>query len=130
MKVYLLGAPGDREACEQIKQQTRHPHISTLAGNLSLLESAALMEDAQMNYVNDSAPMHLASAVNAPTCVVYCSTIPAFGFGPLAEHAKIIETEDKLDCRPCGLHGLNECPKGHFQCALSIQVKRLVDVMG
>ena len=129
LKIYLLGGPGDREACENIRQQSNHPQITTLAANLSLLESAALMEDARMNYVNDSAPMHLASAVNAPTCVIYCSTIPGFGFGPLADQTKIIEVEEKLSCRPCGLHGQAQCPEGHFRCANSIDVNRLIQVM-
>ena len=27
-----------------------------------------------------------------------------------------IQIEENLDCRPCGLHGHKECPKGHFKC--------------
>lgn len=70
-----------------------------------------------MNYVNDSAPLHLASAVNAPVTAVFCSTVPAFGFTPLSDFSKIVETKHELDCRPCGLHGFHACPKGHFKCA-------------
>jgi heptosyltransferase-2 len=88
-----------------------------MAGKLSLLESAAIMAGARMNFVNDSAPMHLASAVNAPVTAVFCSTVPAFGFGPLSDNAFIAETTIPLDCRPCGLHGYTVCPKGHFKCA-------------
>lgn len=79
-----------------------------------------------MNYVNDSAPLHIASAMNAPITAVFCSTVPAFGFGPLSDHSKIIETKLMLDCRPCGLHGFKSCPKGHFKCALSIEAKDLL----
>ena len=43
------------------------------------------MSRAGMNYVNDSAPLHFASAMNAPVTAVYCSTIPGFGFGPLSD---------------------------------------------
>jgi len=74
------------------------------------------MSEAKMNYTNDSAPMHLCSAMNAPVTAVFCSTIPEFGFGPLSEKSFIVETHEKLDCRPCGLHGYNQCPKGHFKC--------------
>ena len=63
-----------------------------------------------MNYVNDSAPMHMASAVNAPTTAIYCSTIPSFGFGPVATDSVIVETKKELECRPCGLHGRKKCP--------------------
>jgi heptosyltransferase-2 len=82
-----------------------------------------------MNYVNDSAPMHLASAMNAPTCAVYCSTVPAFGFGPLSEKSFIVEIDYPLYCRPCGLHGYNACPEKHFKCAYDIEVKRLADIL-
>jgi ADP-heptose:LPS heptosyltransferase len=83
---------------------------------LSLMESAALMKGAKMNYVNDSGPMHIASAMNASVTAFFCSTIPDFGFTPLSEISFIKQVDHDLDCRPCGLHGFNSCPKGHFKC--------------
>lgn len=127
MQVYLLGSKSDYKRCEQIMKRSNHQAIFNFAGKLSLLESAALMKDAVMNYVNDSAPMHLCSAVNAKTTAVYCSTVPAFGFGPLADDALVIESEEKLDCRPCGLHGLKQCPEGHFRCATNISLAKLLE---
>ena len=100
-----------------------------LAGQLSFLQSAALMEQASMNYVNDSAPMHFASAVNAPVTAVYCSTIPAFGFGPLSDEKFIVEIKEPLDCRPCGLHGYRACPRGHFNCAYKIEDSQLLQTL-
>ncbi len=122
-KVYLLGAPGDLELCAAIKAESIHHKIEILAGEISLLQSAALMEKARMNYVNDSAPMHLASAVNAKVTAVFCSTIPEFGFGPLSEESHVIQTKETLQCRPCGLHGKKECPEGHFNCAKTINIQ-------
>lgn len=121
--VFLLGAPADREACALIQEQSGHPNVHNAAGTLSLLASAALMEGAQMNYVNDSAPLHLASSVNAPVRAVFCSTIPAFGFGPLSDQSGIIEATTPLNCRPCGLHGHKACPKKHFFCAEKIDIQ-------
>ena len=121
-RIYLLGAPGDAPLCEGILQQAGNPNAQSLCGQLSLLQSAALMEGAVMNYVNDSAPMHLCSAMNAPVTAIYCSTVPYFGFGPLSEVSRVVETPERLDCRPCGLHGYRECPKGHFKCAHTIPV--------
>jgi ADP-heptose:LPS heptosyltransferase len=129
--VYLLGAPGDTESCERIKSQTiNSENITVLAGKLSFLESAALMEKAAMNYVNDSAPMHIASAMNAPVAAVFCSTVPAFGFGPLSDQSFNIETKIALTCRPCGLHGKKACPEGHFKCAETIGKEQLLQVLG
>ena len=121
--IYLLGGPDDFAACEHIKDQSDGDYVVNLAGKLTFLQSAALIKDAIMNYVNDSAPMHISSSVNAPTTAVYCSTLPQFGFGPLADDATIVETKQILDCRPCGLHGKKTCPKGHFDCAETIELK-------
>lgn len=117
LRVYLLGGPGDSALCEEIASQSGHSDIQVLAGKLSLLQSAALMSYAQMNYTNDSAPLHLCSAMNAPVTAVFCSTIPEFGFGPLSDKSFVVETHEIMDCRPCGLHGFDKCPKGHFRCS-------------
>lgn len=123
-RVYLLGAPSDKDACGNIKHRAYNKNLVNLAGKISLLQSAALMSKAKMNYVNDSAPLHLASAMNAPVKAVFCSTVPDFGFGPLSDDSTIIQTTKELDCRPCGLHGFKECPKGHFECAHSIATEQ------
>jgi heptosyltransferase-2 len=123
--VYLLGGQDDALLCEQLAQASGGRAVS-LAGQLRFLQSAALMRDADMNYVNDSAPMHLASAMNAPTTAVFCSTVPAFGFGPLAQVARVVEATPSPACRPCGLHGYKACPKGHFRCAHEIPTAAIV----
>ncbi|MFH1121377.1 MAG: glycosyltransferase family 9 protein [Bacteroidota bacterium] len=126
IRIILLGASDDADICNDIHARARHPEVISLAGKLGFLQSAAIMKNALMNYVNDSAPMHLASAVNAPVTVVYCSTVPAFGFGPLSVNAGIIEASPKPDCRPCGLHGHLQCPEGHFKCAETIKTEQLL----
>jgi heptosyltransferase-2 len=113
--IYLLGGPDDKELCEEIKLKTNAQKVINLAGKLSLMQSAALMKDAKRNFVNDSGPLHLASAMNAPVSAFFCSTTPLFGFGPLSDDSEIIEVEN-LACRPCGLHGHKECPMGNFRC--------------
>ena len=113
--IYLLGAPNDNILCEDIIQSSQRKNTFSLCGELSLLQSAALMQQAEMSYVNDSGPLHLASSVNANVTAFFCSTVPNFGFGPLSENSQIKEVNN-LDCRPCGLHGHKECPKGDFKC--------------
>lgn len=119
--VYLLGGPEDAAACTAIASAAARAKVFNTAGRLSLPASAALMANAAMNYVNDSAPLHLASAMNAPVAAVFCSTLPGFGFTPLSDVRTIVETLQPLSCRPCGLHGRRSCPQGHFACAETIQ---------
>lgn len=125
--IFLLGAPDDQAACAAIMESSNHPNTTNLAGKIGLLASAALMQKAKMNYVNDSAPMHLTSAVNANVTAIFCSTIPAFGFGPLSDNSRVVETTENLTCRPCGLHGHKACPQGHFKCAFSIPISTLLE---
>ncbi len=129
ISVYLLGAAGDIALCNNILLGIQHPSIHSFAGKLSFLESAALMHSAVMNFVNDSAPMHFASAVNASVAAIYCSTIPAFGFGPLSDTSHTIGVLQPLSCRPCGLHGKNACPQAHFHCAKWITTQQLLAVL-
>lgn len=129
LTIYLLGAPSDAPACDaMIALAGRKGEVVNLAGKLSLLQSAALQEGAVMNYVNDSAPLHLCSAMNAPTTAIFCSTVPEFGFGPLADRSRVVQTHEILDCKPCNLHGKSACPLGHFRCAWSISVAELASV--
>jgi ADP-heptose:LPS heptosyltransferase len=128
-KIYLMGAGSDSEACDRIMALSTHKSVENLAGKLNFLQSAKLMQGAVLNYVNDSAPMHLCSATNAPVCAIYCSTIPDFGFGPLSDFSRIVEVGTKLDCRPCGLHGHKTCPKGHFKCGFDIEISQLTQVL-
>jgi len=130
IRIYFLGSKNDYDLTEEIIKKSGHLNSLNLSGKLSFLESAALMKDAVMNFVNDSAPMHLASSVNAPTTAIFCSTVASFGFGPLSENATIIETKEILNCRPCGLHGFQKCPKKHFRCALTIDTKDLIKQIG
>lgn len=124
--VYLLGSDSDTSLCEDIIIKSGNKQAVNLAGKLTLLQTAALMQDAVMNFVNDSAPMHLASAVNAPVTAIYCSTVPSFGFGPLSDNSTIVETETPLSCKPCGLHGFHACPEKHFRCATTIKTEQLL----
>lgn len=128
--VYLLGSLPDAAACDRLAVGSGRANVISLAGRLDLLASAALMRGARMNYVNDSAPLHLCSAVGAPVAAVFCSTVPAFGFGPLSPVSFVVETQEPLSCRPCGLHGHGACPLGHFRCAYGIEVEQLLASSG
>ncbi len=124
--VYAMGGPGDYDLCQHILDQGKHQLSMNLAGKCNFLQSAALMKDAIMNYVNDSAPMHFCSSVNAPVTAIYCSTIPGFGYGPLSTKSFIVQINKNLACRPCGLHGKKQCPELHFDCGYKIEIAQLM----
>jgi len=124
-EIVLMGSAAEKHLSDKMEQAFTGSdrHIYNACGRFNLQEAIAVYQQCQMSFVNDSGPLHICSAVNTPTVAIFCSTIPAFGFGPLAEQHKIIEVREKLACRPCGDHGKKSCPEIHFNCANSIDVQ-------
>ncbi len=116
--IVVVGSEADRPLAHAIADATGGRAIDA-TGRLSLLASAEMIGRARLLVTNDSAPLHLASAMNTPTLAVFGPTVPAFGFGPLAERSAIAQVEG-LDCRPCDRHGPRRCPLGHWRCMREI----------
>lgn len=117
-RIVVLGAAGDAPLAQAIGAAVAGtggaPAIDA-TGQLSLLGSAALLSRCRVLVSNDSAPLHLASAMNTPTVALFGPTVPALGFGPLAERQRVVQ-HDALACRPCHAHGPMHCPLGHWRC--------------
>ena len=98
------------------------------------LGSAELIRRCHLLVTNDSAPQHLASAVNTPTVAIFGPTVPEFGFGPLAEPSAIVGISPQvLACRPCDRHGPQRCPLRHWKCMRDLTARdvaaRVLDIL-
>jgi len=116
--IVVIGGSGDAALADEIMDALGGDAINA-TGKLSLLASAELIGRAALLVTNDSAPQHLASAMNTPTIAVFGPTVPEFGFGPLAERTAIAGVTT-LACRPCDKHGPQRCPLGHWRCMREI----------
>jgi heptosyltransferase-2 len=112
-RVVVLGSAADAPLTEAIMAAA--PSAIDATGRLSLLASAELLGRCGVLVTNDSAPMHLASAMGTPTVAIFGPTVPEFGFGPLAPRVSVVG-HDTLPCRPCDRHGPQRCPLGHHRC--------------
>jgi heptosyltransferase-2 len=112
-RLVVVGSDDDRSLAAAIVAAAG-PATVDACGALSLLASAELIGRCRLLVTNDSAPQHLASAMGTPTLTIFGPTVPAFGFGPLAPHSIVVESQ--LDCRPCDKHGPTACPLGHWKC--------------
>jgi len=122
----LVGGPGDRSDARQIRTALGSgTPVADATGVLSLLGSGELIRRAQLLVSNDSAPVHLASAVNTATVEIYGPTAPIFGFAARAPWSRIVEP-DPMDCRPCHHHGPPACPLGHHRCMREIPISRVL----
>jgi heptosyltransferase-2 len=95
-------------------------------GRCSFIASAAAIKHCRVLLTNDSAPMHVASAVGVPVVSVWCATIPEFGYRPWGVEHHTFEVQG-LPCRPCGRHGHNYCPTGTHACQLQISTSDVLN---
>jgi len=124
--VVLIGGGDDFNLCEEIKKISGGENVFNFCGKLTLLQSAELIRHCEVLVSNDSAPMHLAVAMRTPVVAIFGSTVPEFGFYPYGDRDKIVQVEN-LYCRPCGIHGYNKCPEGHFKCMRLIETEMVYD---
>jgi len=94
-------------------------------GKLTLRQSAAVIGKATLLVTNDSAPLHLATAMGTPMVALFGPTVTEFGFGPLRP-GDVALGVDGLLCRPCSAHGPPKCPLGHHRCMRDLTVEAVV----
>lgn len=116
-RVVVIGSRDDVALSDDVCAAV--PGAINAAGMLTLLGSAELVRRCHLVVSNDSAPLHLASAMDTPTVAIFGPTVPAFGFGPLAR-GSVTLGRDALPCRPCDRHGPRTCPLGHWKCMREI----------
>ncbi len=124
-KCVLIGGSGDHALCESIITDSGVEAINA-AGKFTLLESAVLINRSRLIVCNDSSPLHLANAVKTPVLAFFGPTVRRFGFFPYQAFDRVLEIS--LPCRPCGKHGHDKCPQGHFKCMLSIYPEQAYEV--
>lgn len=92
-KFILLGAPNEMEIInEVIDNLSSTKNIFNLAGELTLTEITACLEDADLFIGNDSGLMHMAAAVKCPTIGLFGPSHPEI-YGPWGENTDIVKTK-------------------------------------
>jgi heptosyltransferase-3 len=94
-------AAHEQELLAAIRRETRAAPLD-LVGRLSLKELGALIAKARLFFGMDSAPMHLAAAVNTPAVALFGPS-GVFNWGPWGEGHLVIKQD--WDCLPCGRDG-------------------------
>ncbi len=122
IQVALIGGPADEPLGVEL-ETSASKNIANFIGKLTPRESAEAIRRCNVLVSNDSAPVHLASAVGTKVVEIFGPTISSFGFTPFGVSHRLIEKD--LDCRPCGDHGGNKCPLGTFACMKSISVSEV-----
>jgi len=120
--VVVLGGVEDVPLAQELCQRLRVPVLDS-TGKLSLMHTAALLQQCRLLLSNDSGLMHMATALRVPVVAIFGPTVQEFGFYPFKACAQVISTD--LPCRPCSTKGSARCPRGHHQCMQQVTVAQV-----
>jgi heptosyltransferase-2 len=109
----FIGSQEEKPMCSEIISSAQIKAINA-AGELSLLQSAALISLADVLICNDSGALHLGNAVQTTVFAIFGPTVQAIGYYPYRSFDRVLEVD--LACRPCGSHGHQTCPLSHHDC--------------
>ncbi|MBU0571138.1 MAG: glycosyltransferase family 9 protein [Candidatus Omnitrophica bacterium] len=96
-QVLVAGNKDDREVIDLVLSRVKAP-VKNICGRTTIGELLELMRRVSLVITNDSAPLHMASAVNAPTIAIFGPSDDR-KYGPLAERNMVLKP--KVACSPC-----------------------------
>ncbi len=126
IRVVLSGGASDRGVCGKISGAL--PGALDVSGRLTLRQSAELYKRSLFVLTGDTAPQHIAAAMDARVFALFGPTIREFGFWPYTPRGTVIE--ESLECRPCGAHGHRRCPERTHICMRRITPVDVIRVIG
>ncbi len=109
VRCLLLGGPDEAGVCRGIADACKTSPIN-LAGRTSVRQLAPLVGLADVVLCHDSAPMHLAVALEQPLVCLTGPTNPD-RTGPYGRPDDVVRVD--LACSPCYLRRLSQCRFGH-----------------
>ncbi|MBC8257844.1 MAG: glycosyltransferase family 9 protein [SAR324 cluster bacterium] len=124
LSIVLVGGPDESETSQL--EENFAGKIINAAAKFSPLESAELLRHARIVVTNDSAVSHLAEAMRTPAVVLFGATVKEFGYAPFLEGSKMLETKERLRCRPCSKDGRGHCRNPDvLRCLKAISPERV-----
>ncbi|NOU47387.1 MAG: glycosyltransferase family 9 protein [Bacteroidales bacterium] len=127
--VVLLGGNEDAARGKMIAESLK-TNVFDACGKLSLDESARILKVASAVLTNDTGLMHIAAALHKPIVSVWGNTVPELGMSPYLPdepHKSILIENKEIKCRPCSKIGFDKCPKGHFNCMMTLNSSEIAD---
>jgi heptosyltransferase-2 len=120
--VVVLGSAEDQRLAQELCQRLTVPALDS-TGKLSLMHTAALLQQCHLLLSNDSGLMHMATALRVPVVAIFGPTVQEFGFYPFQASAQVVRAD--VACRPCSTKGSTRCPRGHHQCMQQVTVAQV-----
>jgi ADP-heptose:LPS heptosyltransferase len=123
----LLSGPGEEPLANIIKQNY-NGKIIDLSGRTTIRQLAAIIAYSDLFIGNDSAPGHMAAALNVPSVTVWGSSDPKeYGNEFQSIHHRIYASN--LACRPCRRPTCLQSEKNEWQCLREVKEEMAVEAV-
>lgn len=117
MSAIVIGSPHERPAAQELVENVQRVvprgQIHNLAGQTSIKQLAALLQQADLVLSNDSGPLHLAAGLGTPVVGIFTCTSPVRSGPPGGQHELVSTT------LPCAASYCKQCPQrgaGYLAC--------------
>ncbi len=119
-KILIFGGPDELQTNQEISDALGR--MAYLVREVSVKQTATLMERCNLFVTNDSGLMHIAAALNLPTVAIFGPTNPVW-VHPWKAPYEIVRKD--LPCSPCFFYSVKPlaCRYGDFRCIRSIDVE-------
>ena len=119
-KVVVLGTSGQQEIVQPFVRR-KPSGVVDLVGKTTIRELAAMLRRASLLLANDSAPLHLASALGIPVVGLFGPT-SVIRARPYGDRHRIVRID--LPCSPCDRRTCSNAIQ--FECLTGIEVAQVV----
>lgn len=129
-RIVVVGGPEDQERASRLSEALGRSAVS-VAGQMTLRETAAVLEHTNLAIANDSGPMHLAAAAGVPVVEISCHPVegdvlhanaPA-RFHPWEERYEVVQPVKGRE--PC----TGSCEWHDAHCILGISTEMVMDAV-
>ena len=96
--IVLTGGPDDRAIVDVVRAAIPPEQTVDVAGQIDLLDLAAVIQRLNVLVTGDTGPMHLATAVGTPVVAVFGASNPV-RYGPRGPADRVVRVD--LPCSPC-----------------------------
>lgn len=135
--VLVSGGPGDKSYIDEfLSSENLLPFKNNIINGFGVLPLSGLIYLAPKSLgflTNDSAPLHIASALAVPTVAIFGPTPTDTGFAPYSPKSVILDHKAcfgaPLSCQPCSSHGGPRCPLGHHKCMTEIDPNIIASIL-
>jgi 3-deoxy-D-manno-octulosonic-acid transferase len=116
----LCGSKSEVAIGQEIVGKADVPVINTI-GKTSLLEMAALLEQAAIVIAGDTGPLYMAAALDTPTVGIFGPTNPVTYTPPGSQHTFVVNE------RQCSFCHKTKCRTGDYDCMSTVRPETVVE---